>query len=70
MTGFNLDRGVLLVAAIVTLVSVVLACLMSDWWLLITTFVGLNMLQASLTGWCPAALILKRFGVRSGCAFR
>jgi len=70
MTGFNLDRGVLLVAAIVTLVSVVLACLVSDWWLLITTFVGLNMLQASLTGWCPAALILKRFGVRSGCAFR
>ena len=70
MKGFNLDRGVLLVAAIVTLVSVVLACLVSDWWLLITTFVGLNMLQASLTGWCPAALILKRFGVRSGCAFR
>jgi len=70
MKGFNLDRGVLLVAAIVTLVSVVLAALVSDWWLLLTTFVGLNMLQASLTGWCPAALILKRFGVAPGCAFR
>jgi hypothetical protein len=70
MKGFNLDRGVLLVAAIVTLVSVVLAALVSGWWLLLTTFVGLNMLQASLTGWCPAALILKRFGVAPGCAFR
>lgn len=69
MNGFNLDRGVLLIAAFVTLTSVVLAAFVSPWWLLLTTFVGLNMLQASITGLCPAALILKRFGVRVGCAF-
>ncbi|MBO0707919.1 MAG: DUF2892 domain-containing protein [Candidatus Dormibacteraeota bacterium] len=69
MNGFNLDRGVLLIAAFVTLASVVLAAFVSPWWLLLTTFVGLNMLQASITGLCPAALILKRFGVRVGCAF-
>ncbi|MBO0843813.1 MAG: DUF2892 domain-containing protein [Nocardioides sp.] len=69
MNGFNLDRGVLLIAAFVILTSVVLAAFVSPWWLLLTTFVGLNMLQASITGLCPAALILKRFGVRVGCAF-
>jgi hypothetical protein len=69
-SGFNLDRGVMLMASIITLTSVVLAAFVSPWWLLLTTFVGLNMLQASLTGWCPAALILKGFGVRSGCAFK
>jgi hypothetical protein len=69
-SGFNLDRGVMLMASILTLVNVVLAAFVSPWWLLLTGFAGLKMLQASLTGWCPAALILKRFGVRSGCAFR
>jgi hypothetical protein len=70
MRGFNLDRGVLLVAGLVTLLSTVLAAFVSPWWLLLTVFVGLNMLQASITGFCPAALILKRLGVSVGCAFK
>ena len=70
MRGFNLDRGVFLVAGVVTLVSVALATFVSTWWLLLTTFVGLNLLQASVTGFCPAALILKRLGVQQGCAFK
>ncbi|MDH2415992.1 DUF2892 domain-containing protein [Nocardioides sp. CER19] len=70
MNGYNLDRGVLLIAGLVTLASVVLTVAVSPWWLLLTTFAGLNMLQASVTGFCPAALVLKRCGVRSGCAFR
>ncbi|GAB4006237.1 YgaP family membrane protein [Nocardioides ultimimeridianus] len=70
MKDFNLDRGVLLVAGIVTLVSVALAAFVSTWWLLLTTFVGLNLVQSSLTGFCPAALILTRLGVQRGCAFK
>jgi hypothetical protein len=70
MPAFNLDRGVLLIAGIATLTSVALAAFVSPWWLLLTTFVGLNMLQASITGFCPAALILKRFGIPGGCAFK
>ena len=42
--AFNLDRGVMVMASILTLVSVALAALVSPWWLLLTTFVGLNML--------------------------
>lgn len=66
----NVDRAVFAMAGTVTLVSVLLAVLVSIWWLLLTAFVGLNLLQSSITGWCPAALVFKRAGLTSGCAFR
>lgn len=66
----NLDRAIFALAGTLTLVSAGLAALVSPWWLLLTTFVGANQLQASITGLCPAAAILRRLGVRSGCAFR
>lgn len=65
----NLDRAVLALAGLMTLLSVVLVATVSPWWLLLTAFVGLNQLQASITGWCPAALIFKRLGINSGRAF-
>ena len=68
--GLNLDRGVLALAGTMTLASVLLVALVSPWWLLLTGFVGLNLLQSSITGWCPAAIILSRLGVSRGCAFR
>ena len=68
--SLNLDRAVLGFAGLMTLVSVALVALVSPWWLLFTAFIGLNMLQASVTGICPAAVIFKRLGVSSGCAFR
>ena len=66
----NLDRSVLLVAGTITLLSALLAATLSPWWLLLTAFVGINLLQSSLTGFCPAAVLLRRVGVRTGCAFR
>ncbi|MGZ4695298.1 MAG: YgaP family membrane protein [Acidimicrobiales bacterium] len=65
----NLDRAVLAVAGTVVLLSLVLTLAVSSWWLLLTAFVGLNLLQASFTGFWPAAVHLGRFGVPSGCAF-
>ncbi|GEP33909.1 sulfurtransferase [Nocardioides szechwanensis] len=66
----NLDRAVLTLAGSMVLVSALMAALVSSWWLLLTAFVGLNLLQSSFTGFCPAALVFRRFGVTSGCAFR
>jgi hypothetical protein len=66
----NLDRSIFLLAGTLTLIGTVLGAFASPWWLLLTAFVGLNMLQASITGFCPAAFILRRFGVASGCAFK
>ncbi|RYP89067.1 DUF2892 domain-containing protein [Nocardioides guangzhouensis] len=66
----NVDRAVLALAGTIVLLSVLLGVLLSPWWLALTAFVGLNLLQSSVTGSCPAAVVLRRFGVSSGCAFR
>jgi hypothetical protein len=66
----HLDRAVLAFAGVVILVSLALAWWHSPYWLLLTAFAGLNMLQASFTGFCPAAIIFRKLGVQDGCAFR
>ena len=67
----NLDRAVMAFAGVMILASVVLVHFVSPWWLLFTAFIGLNMLQASLTGFCPAAMVFKALGVKGGgCAFK
>jgi hypothetical protein len=66
----NLDRAVLAFAGMIVLISAILAVTVSPWWIALTLFAGANMLQASLTGWCPAAMIFKALGVRAGTAFR
>lgn len=66
----NVDRLVLSLAGTLVLTSLLLATVLSGWWLLLAAFVGANLLQASITGFCPAALVLRRLGVPAGCAFR
>ena len=50
--------------------SVVLAWLVSPWWLLFTIFVGLNLVQSAFTGWCPMMTLLRRAGLRDASAVR
>ncbi len=66
----TIDRLVLAFAGAVILVSVALAYWHSPYWLWLTAFVGLNLLQSAFTGFCPLAIILKSLGVRPGEAFR
>ncbi|MBM3562710.1 MAG: DUF2892 domain-containing protein [Alphaproteobacteria bacterium] len=65
----SIDRIVMAFAGTVVLLSLLLAQLFSPWWLLLTAFVGVNLLQAAFTGLCPLAMALKRFGAKSGAAF-
>ncbi len=65
----SLDRAVMAFAGFMVLLSLALTHFHSEYWLLLTVFVGLNLIQASFTGFCPAALVLKRLGVRPGVAF-
>jgi hypothetical protein len=39
---------------------------MSQWWLVFTAFVGVNLLQSGLTKWCLMESIVRGLGVRSG----
>jgi hypothetical protein len=65
----NVDRAIFAMAGSMVLLGVLLAWLFSPWWLLVDAFVGLNMLQAAFTGFCPAASILHKLGLRPGAAF-
>ena len=65
----TIDKAVMAFAGTMVLVGLGLAQWFSPWWLLLTAFVGLNLLQASFTGFCPLASVLRRMGVRAGCAF-
>ena len=66
----TIDRAVLAIAGTMVLLSIVLTLWISQWFLLLTAFVGLNLLQSTFTGFYPAAILLSKFGVKAGCAFR
>jgi len=65
----NIDKIIFGFAGSMILLSVALAWMHSSYWLILAGFVGANLLQSSFTGFCPAAVILKKMGVRPGNAF-
>ena len=65
----SIDRIVLMFAGIMILASLLLSQLHHTYWLFLTAFVGANPVQASITGFCPLAKILKMIGARPGQAF-
>ncbi|MBI1214397.1 MAG: DUF2892 domain-containing protein [Alphaproteobacteria bacterium] len=65
----NIDRLVFRFAGTMVLASLALGHFLHPGWYLLTAFVGLNMLQASFTGFCPLAMILKKAGCKTGQAF-
>jgi hypothetical protein len=68
-SAMNIERAILAFAGSVVLMGLLLSQLFSLWWLLLSAFAGLNMIQAAFTGFCPAAIIFKKFGLKSGSAF-
>jgi hypothetical protein len=65
----SIDRLVMMFAGTVILVSLAMSQLHHVYWLFLTAFVGANLLQASFTGFCPLAKVLKALGSRPGQAF-
>ena len=66
----NLDKAVMRFAGLMVLVSVALTWFHSQYWLLLSAFVGLNLLQTSFTGFCPAAVFFSKLGIRPGSVFQ
>ena len=63
-----LERVLFALAGSVTLLSVLLASLVSPWFLLLTAFVGLNQWLYVSIGSCPSSLLLERvLGIERGC---
>jgi hypothetical protein len=61
------ERLVRIIAGSFILISLALSQLHSPYWLLFTTFVGLNLFQSGFSKWCLMEDILKKFGVKSCC---
>ncbi len=66
----NLDRSVLVFAGSMILISLALSQFFSHYWLLLTVWVGIMMLQSAFTGFCPVVFVFKKVGVKPGSAFR
>ncbi|MCV2866541.1 MULTISPECIES: DUF2892 domain-containing protein [Albidovulum] len=65
----TIDRVMFAFAGTMILLSLALTLWVSPYFMWLTAFVGANMLQAAFTGFCPAAAILRKIGVKPGCAF-
>ena len=61
----TVERGVRLMGGAMVLISLMLAHFVSLYWLWLTVFVGLNLLQSAFTNWCPAMTIFRRMGLKS-----
>ena len=60
----NLHAWLRLIAGAFIMLSVFLGYAVSPWFYLFTAFVGLNLFQSALTGWCPLMTFLRKAGVR------
>ncbi len=59
----KLENAIRLLAGTLVLTSLALAHWVHPNWIWLTVFVGFNLAQSALTGFCPAEIILKRLGV-------
>jgi hypothetical protein len=66
----SLDAAVLRFAGVMVLLSTVLTVYVSPLFVWFTVFIGLNLLQSSFTGVCPAAMVFRAMGFKKGCAFK
>jgi hypothetical protein len=65
----SIDRAVMAFAGLMILVSLALGYFVHTNWYWLTAFVGANLFQASFTGFCPLAIILRKVGLQPGAAF-
>ncbi len=63
----TIEKWIRVIAGSFILISVALAVWVNPWWLLMTAFVGLNLIQSVFTNWCLAEILLKKLGVKGSC---
>ncbi len=58
----KIDNVIRILAGTMILISVALVYFVSPWWLLFTCFIGVNLIQSALTGFCPPTIVLTKLG--------
>jgi len=64
----TIERYIRLIAGTFILTSIALAHFHSEYWLLFTAFVGVNLFQSGITNWCLMEKILKKLNAGSCCS--
>ena len=60
----TVNQAVTAFAGFMVLLSLALAWYVSPYFLALTAFVGANLFQSAFTGFCPAATIFRKLGLR------
>ncbi|MCX0437865.1 YgaP family membrane protein [Aeromonas veronii] len=60
----TVDNGVRIVAGCMLLLSLILTTWVHPGFVWLSVFVGVNLIQSAFTGFCPAAMLLKRIGFK------
>ena len=68
MTRWPLERVLFLLAGTMTLLSALLAVLVSPWFLLIAVLVGVSQWSYVAFGDCPSSFVMRRLFKLEGCA--
>jgi hypothetical protein len=66
MISMKMENAIRILAGTMVLTSITLAHFVSQWWLLLAAFVGVNLIQSAFTGFCPAENIFRALGVGKG----
>ena len=61
----SLERSVEAFAGFMVLLSVALTVFVHPGFVWLTVFVGANLIQQAFTGFCPAAIVMHKLGIRS-----
>jgi hypothetical protein len=62
----KMENAIRILAGSMVLISVTLTYFVSSWWLLLAVFVGVNLIQSAITGFCPAEKIFAKLGLGQG----
>lgn len=60
----RVEEAVRLLAGIMILLSIAMTIYVSNWWLLLTAFVAINLIQSSFSKWCPAITVFRKCGLK------
>ncbi|MBS0215942.1 MAG: DUF2892 domain-containing protein [Proteobacteria bacterium] len=64
----TLDRAVQAFAGVMVLISVALTQFVHPGFVWLTVFVGANLFQSAFTGFCPAAIVMRKLGIGKDAA--
>lgn len=61
----SLERSIMAFAGFMVLLSLALTYFVHPYFVWLTVFVGANLFQSAFSGFCPAGMIMHKFGVKS-----